>query len=247
MPYCLKCSPDVIQCISSQYPQLFADLSAWLTDRHLLLPPKMSQLHGKQLENLSVWLHQIEGGAPLHSAGWCSKAGIPTSPGARWQAQVALPSACSASGAWVPHQGTAVPEVQSTAESMGISPGSSLSSRSGVWSCLNVLLFLCPPITALLAAHIHVWRHDLAAAVALGEAGAPTQRKWQTDFVREQRCWGWDQLTFSLFFNPRVDFLSRLFWCCLKVNLLWLCFVVVLTELYVCLKNNKIVSKQVLY
>lgn len=60
---------------------------------------------------------------------------------------------------------------------------------------------------------------------------------------------GWVQLTFSLFFNPSVNFLSGLFQCCLKANLVWLCFVVGLTELYVYLKNKTHTrkKKQVLY
>lgn len=79
MPCSLKCSPDINQCISLQSPKLFADLSSWLTERDLLLPPKTSQLHGKQLEaeSLPGWLPQVKGGAPLPSAGWYSKAGNP--------------------------------------------------------------------------------------------------------------------------------------------------------------------------
>lgn len=124
----------------------------------------------------------------------------------------------------------------------GCTASCSLRSGSGFWRQLSVLHFLWSPTASLLT--VHVDRHDPAAAAAHGEARASAQGKWQADLLGEERCWGWAQLTLSLFFNPSVDFLSGLIWSCLKVNLAWLCFIVVLTELYVALKNNKKQTKK---
>lgn len=78
----------------------------------------------------------------------------------------------------------------------------------------------------------HTRRHDLDATVTSVRTGS--QRGQQ----EEEGCWGRAQLTVCLFFHPGVDFLSGLFRCCLKVNLVWLCFIVFLTELYICLENG---------
>lgn len=77
--------------------------------------------------------------------------------------------------------------MQSTEESMGVSPRSSLRSGSGIRICLGVLPFLCPPTASLLP--VRPGRHNLAPAVARGEAKAPARGKRRDDLIGEERCW----------------------------------------------------------